>query len=86
MRVRDRADKGPQLIYFLTDGLDLDRVDTAGFGLLVENLRKNLAPATKINTIGFWAQVDDCEILQAVAQRTSEPAANLLTLTDNNRR
>jgi hypothetical protein len=77
MRVRDWADKGPQLIYFLTDGLDLDRLDTAGFGLLVENLRKNLAPATKINTIGFWAQVDDCEILQAVAQRTGGEFTNI---------
>lgn len=77
MRVRDWADKGPQLIYFLTDGLDLDRVDTAGFGLLVENLRKNLAPATKINTIGFWAQPNDCEILQAVAQRTGGEFTNI---------
>ncbi len=77
MRVRDRADKGPQLIYFLTDGLDLDRLNTADFALLVENLRKNLAPAAKINTIGFWAQPNDCEILQAVAQRTGGEFTNI---------
>jgi hypothetical protein len=77
MRVRDWADKGSQLMYFLTDGLDLDRVDTAGFGLIVENLRKNLAPATKINTIGFWAQPNDCEILQAIAQRTGGEFTNI---------
>lgn len=77
MRLRDSAGKGPQLIYFLTDGLDLDRLDTADFALLVENLRKNLAPAAKINTIGFWAQPDDCEILQAVAQRSGGQFTNI---------
>jgi hypothetical protein len=77
MHVRDSSDKGPQLIYFLTDGLDLDRVDAAGFGQLVEDLRKNLAPATKINTIGFWAQPDDYEILQTVAQRTGGEFTNI---------
>jgi len=70
MRLHDPAGKGPQLIYLLTDGLDLDRLDNENFAQLVENLRKNLAPATKINTIGFWAQPDDCQILQAVAQRS----------------
>ncbi len=77
MRLRDSAGKGPQLIYFLTDGLDLDRLDTADFALLVENLRKNLAPAAKINTIGFWAQPDDCQILQAVAQRSGGQFTNV---------
>lgn len=77
MRLRDPAGKGPQLIYFLTDGLDLDRLDSTGFALLVENLRKNLAPATKINTIGFWAQADDCQILQAVAQRSGGQFTNI---------
>ena len=69
MQLRDPDGKGPQLIYFLTDGLDLERLDNADFDLLVENLRKNLAPEIKINTIGFWAQNDDCRVLQAVAQR-----------------
>lgn len=77
MRLRDSAGKGPQLIYFLTDGLDLDRLDTADFALLVENLRKNLAPAAQINTIGFWAQPDDCGILQAVAQRSGGQFTNI---------
>ncbi len=77
MRVCDPAGRGGQLIYFLTDGLDLDRVDTAGFASLVENLRKNLAPAAKINTIGFWAQPNDCEILQAVALQTGGQFTNI---------
>jgi hypothetical protein len=77
MHVCDSAGKGAQLIYFLTDGLDLDRDDTAGFASLIENLRKNLAPAAKINTIGFWAQPNDCEILQAVALRTGGQFTNI---------
>ena len=77
MRLRGPAGKACELIYFLTDGLDLDRADTADFALIVENLRKKLAPATRINTIGFWAQPEDCEILQAVARRSGGRFTNI---------
>ena len=77
MRLQGPVGKGPELIYFLTDGLDLDRTDTADFALIVENLRKKLAPSTKINTIGFWAQPEDCEILQAVARRSGGRFSNI---------
>jgi hypothetical protein len=77
MRVRDSQGKAPEMIYFLTDGLDLDSPDTAGFASLVENIRKNLAPAAKINTIGFWTQRDDCEVLRAVARRSGGEFTNI---------
>ncbi|HIJ70526.1 MAG TPA: VWA domain-containing protein [Planctomycetes bacterium] len=77
MRLSDPAGKGPQLIYLLTDGLDLDRLDNADFALHVEYLRKKLAPETKINTIGFWAQPDDCRVLQAVARISNGQFTNI---------
>jgi hypothetical protein len=77
MRIRDQLGGSSELIYFLTDGLDLEGGNTARFGGLVENLRKKLAPATKINTIGFWAQHADCEILRAVARRSGGEFINI---------
>lgn len=72
MQLRDGMGKAPQLIYFLTDGLDLkQRTDgNQKFSLQVENLRKMLAPATRINTIGFWAEYEDQKILQVVAKHS----------------
>jgi len=77
MRMRGPSGQSAELIYFLTDGLDLEGADTARFGPLVESLRKRLAPTTKINTIGFWAQRADCEILQAVAKRNGGEFVNI---------
>jgi len=77
MRIRDQLGRSAELIYFLTDGLDLEGSHTARFGRLVENLRKKLAPAVKINTIGFWAQHADCEILRAVARRSGGEFINI---------
>jgi len=77
MRIRDQLGRSSELIYFLTDGLDLEGGNTARFSGMVENLRKKLAPATKINTIGFWAQHADCEILRAVARRSGGEFINI---------
>jgi hypothetical protein len=77
MRIRDQLGRSAELIYFLTDGLDLEDGNTARFSRLVENLRKKLAPAVKINTIGFWAQHADCEILRAVARRSGGEFINI---------
>ena len=72
MQLHDGTAKAPQLIYFLTDGLDFQQHadGTRRFPLLVENLRKTLAPTTRINTIGFWAEYNDQKILQAVAKHS----------------
>jgi len=77
MRLRGPGGKGCELIYFLTDGVDIDRADSADFALIVENLRKKLAHSTRINTIGFWVQPDDCEILQSVARRSGGRFSNI---------
>jgi Mg-chelatase subunit ChlD len=79
MKIRDRADQGPQLIYFLTDGLDFNEQDSRDdrFSILVENSRKTLAPAARINTIGFWAELNDRKILQTIARNSGGNFINI---------
>ena len=69
MQIKDASGQRAELIYFLTDGLDLQGRNSTRFASMVENLRKASAPAMKINTIGFWAQPADRKILQRVANR-----------------
>ncbi len=54
-------------IYFLTDGFDLEQAGVEGFARRIENLRKTLAPRTKINTIGFRTEQTDLQILRDIA-------------------
>jgi hypothetical protein len=67
MKIRDFAGQGPGLIYFLTDGFDLQQSGAEGFAARIENLRKALAPRTKINTIGFKVEQTDLQILRDIA-------------------
>ncbi|MFH1615609.1 MAG: VWA domain-containing protein [Planctomycetota bacterium] len=67
---RDETGCKPDVIYFLTDGFELSEQDSLSFAADVENLRKNLAPNTKINTIGFWTQKNDCALLENIARRS----------------
>jgi len=77
MGIRDGSRRAPAQIYFLTDGFDLQGDDTAQFSTLLGNLQKELAPMTRINTIGFWAQPEDSEILQLIAQKTGGEYINV---------
>ena len=67
MSIKDSLGKSPELIYFLSDGFDLGAGDTTDFAGMIENLRKTLAPATRINTIGFWVEDRDREILKKIS-------------------
>jgi hypothetical protein len=67
MRCRDSSGEAPAVIYFLTDGFDLTPRDADDLPAAVESLRKQLAPAAKINTIGFWTQPHDCDVLKKIA-------------------
>ncbi|NLH15296.1 MAG: hypothetical protein GX455_01830 [Phycisphaerae bacterium] len=67
MSIRDKDGQGPGLIYFLTDGFDLEQTGVEGFARRIENLRKTLAPRTKINTIGFRTEQTDLQILRDIA-------------------
>lgn len=65
---RDRAGRAPELVYFLTDGFDL--MDGGGdvFVRRIQTLRKSLAPAAAVHTIGICPDPHDRTILAKLAQ------------------
>lgn len=69
MRMRDRLQQKPDVIFFLTDGFDL--IDSGGevFIRQIENLRKTLAPHVVVHTIGIYPSRQDSEILAQLAKR-----------------
>ena len=70
MRLRDTGKHSPEVIYFLTDGFDLDDSDSQLFVEKIGNLRKSLAPSVILNTIGFWPQERDRQMLKELADNT----------------
>jgi hypothetical protein len=70
MKITDHAARPPQLIYFLTDGFDLETASADQFCDQIRNLRKQLAPNVVINTIGIMTQPQDRRILQTLAEQT----------------
>jgi len=70
VQIRDSAGANPSVVYFLTDGFELTAEDANRFNRRVANLLKWSAPATRINTIGFWPQSDDREMLEAIARES----------------
>ena len=77
MQIKDSAGQPPELIYFLTDGLDLQAGNTTQFARQLENLRKKLAPATEINTMGFWTEPGDRKILRTIAKQSGGEFVNI---------
>ncbi len=77
MTIKDSSGNGPQLIYFLTDGLDLNTRGINDISLLIENKRKTLAPSTVINTIGFQTELSDRRQLQMIAKRSGGKFVNI---------
>jgi len=67
MEIKDFSGNGAEQIYFLSDGFDLEGNTTSDFASVIENMRQSLAPAARINTIGFWVEEDDIAILKAIA-------------------
>jgi hypothetical protein len=70
MQIRDGSGAAPAIIYFLTDGFELASDSAYRFAEQVKDVRKNFAPATKINTIGFWVQGWDGRILEKIAKQS----------------
>ena len=77
MEITDINSNPTQQIYFLTDGFDLNPSDSAGFGDIIENFRKKLAPEARINTIGFWIQTSDEIILRSIAEASDGQFVNI---------
>lgn len=70
VKVRDYCQKGPGVIYFLTDGFEMVDEDSKMFISETIKLLKQFAPDARVNTIGFWVQSGDGKILKAIAEMT----------------
>lgn len=70
MRMKDKQGNGPRIVYFLTDGFDLDERSSVAFVNTFFNSRKKLAPNVILHTIGFWPQSQDCRMLTLLAEKT----------------
>ena len=70
VQIRDSSGASAAVIYFLTDGFELTTQDVQSFPQKITNLLKRFAPMTKINTIGFWPQSKDREILKTIARQS----------------
>jgi hypothetical protein len=82
MQITDASNRPPELIYFLTDGFDLQTDDGSTLAKEVETLRKKLAAPTTINTIGFWTAASDAQILKTIAQTSNGSFTNVTNHTN----
>ena len=81
VQIRDGSGLSPSVIYFLTDGFELTTEDSQRFSQKVANLLRQFAPATKINTIGFWPQSTDRKMLETIAEQSG---GECLFITEDN--
>lgn len=70
VRIRDGKGLSPSVVYFLTDGFELTNEKSAALPQRIANLLEQLAPAMKINTIGFLPQDDDRRMLETIARQS----------------
>lgn len=68
MRLRDPQRQGPEVIYFLTDGFNLDDSGSQLFVDKIDRLRRSLAPSAVVHTIGFRPEEVDQRMLKTLAQ------------------
>lgn len=67
MEIKDSRGNKPAVIYFLTDGFEIDGAAGKDFCKKIDKLRQDMTPKTKINTIGFWTQKNDRPMLETLA-------------------
>ena len=80
-QIRDSMGGSTSVIYFLTDGFELTAEDARTFPRKISNLLNRFAPSTKVNTIGFWAQRQDREMLKIIAKQSG---GEFVSVADNN--
>ena len=66
--IKDRNGVGASMIYFLTDGFELNEQDGARFAHKVATMHRSFAPKLQINTIGFWCTEQDKFVLETIAK------------------
>ena len=77
MQIEDAGGEGPEAVYFLTDGFDLDAADSRRFVEKVRRLRNTHARSAVLHTIGFDAQPQDRRMLGQLAQKTGGAYINV---------
>ncbi len=77
LEVRDNSGKGPEVIFFLTDGFDLDNEGSVDFVKTLLAYRRKKAPDAVINTIGFWTGPRDEVTLEYIAEKTGGTFVNV---------
>lgn len=70
VQIRDSHTGTPSVVYFLTDGFELTPEDAQLFSQKLAAALKE-TPAVKVNTIGFWPQTGDRQLLETIAKQTS---------------
>jgi Mg-chelatase subunit ChlD len=70
MKIRDGISRPVQLIYFLTDGFDLQISSPGAFCRNIGRIRDKYASSVTINTIGLWASAEDQRTLRKIAEMT----------------
>ncbi len=70
VQIRDSVADSGSVVYFLTDGFELAAEDELGFSQELSEILTKFAPNTRINTIGFWPQRGDREMLETIAEQS----------------
>jgi len=71
VQIKDNLKMAPAVIYFLTDGFELNTEGIKSFSWELSNLLNQNAPSTIINTIGFWPEENDRQMLETIATQSS---------------
>jgi len=70
VQIRDSHTGTPSVVYFLTDGFELTPEDAQLFSQKLAAALKETAAPVKVNTIGFWPQTGDRQLLETIAKQT----------------
>lgn len=70
MRLRDASRRGPEVIFFLTDGFDLMGGAGEDFVRRITQLRNALAPSVVLHTVDVYPDRHDSAILSRLAETT----------------
>jgi Mg-chelatase subunit ChlD len=70
MQIRDWHTGAPTVVYFLTDGFELTPEDAQLFSKKISAALKETTAPVKVNTIGFWPQTGDRQLLETIASHT----------------
>jgi uncharacterized protein YegL len=83
MKIRDAIGRPVELIYFMTDGFDLQMDSSQAFCDEIAHTRRKFAPSVTINTIGLWVSMEDQRTLNKIAQITGGQYISVEGISDN---